>query len=111
MPTLKSWIQNLRQLAQTTPNDALVYGGRGNAVGASKAFAEQITYLEKADQLVSHAVAILGTDAASILNGSGANAFYADLTKSFEASFPDYSLAYMIQYGSYGLAQSKISNR
>jgi glyoxylase-like metal-dependent hydrolase (beta-lactamase superfamily II) len=110
VPTVASWIKNLEVLAKEFGDEDLkVFGGRGEAVSAREAFDEQIRYLEKADQIVSSYVKKLGSRAAEELAGAKAGEHHAALTKEFEASFPEYKLSYMIQYGVYGLANSKLA--
>ncbi|MEO5667779.1 MAG: MBL fold metallo-hydrolase [Bdellovibrionota bacterium] len=108
-PTISSWIENLELLKKEFSGDVIVYGGRGEAGKASVVFDRQISYLKKADHIVSAYVQKLGTKANSELTGPNAGVHAAALTKEFEAAFPDYKLAYMIQYGVYGLANSKLA--
>jgi hypothetical protein len=42
------------------------------------------------------------------LKAEGAGTHHEALKKEFEAAFPKHNLSYMIQYGIYGLAQSKL---
>jgi glyoxylase-like metal-dependent hydrolase (beta-lactamase superfamily II) len=109
-PTMASWIKNLELLSKEfSDSDVKVFGGRGDAVLAREAFDEQIRYLKKADQIVASYVKKLGARAAEELSGAKAGEHHAALTKEFETSFPTYKLSYMIQYGVYGLANSKIA--
>lgn len=110
LPTMASWIKNLELLKKEFgESDVKVFGGRGDAIVASEAFDEQIRYLKKADQIVASYVKKLGTRAGEELTGPKPGEHHALLTKEFEAAFPEYKLSYMIQYGVYGLANSKLA--
>ena len=108
-PTLASWSQILRDLRASYGSvaNAQILGGRGQAAALVPAIDEQLRYLAKADQMVTDYVKALGAKA-SELQGDQANAHFAALQKEFEQAFPSYGLGYMIQYGVYGLAQSKL---
>jgi glyoxylase-like metal-dependent hydrolase (beta-lactamase superfamily II) len=108
-PSIASWIKNLELLKKDFGDDVKVFGGRGEAEMASVALDRQIAYLEKADEIVTSYVKKLGAKAKEELTGARAGEHYAALTKEFEKAFPDYRLAYMIQYGVYGLANSKLA--
>jgi glyoxylase-like metal-dependent hydrolase (beta-lactamase superfamily II) len=108
-PTLKGWIADLNEL-QSMFKDApetVVYGGRGEAVKVNDAVKAQIAYLNKADTLVSKYVKGLGERKAE-LQGDKAGEHYKALQALFEKTFPTYGLGYMIQYGVYGLVNSKL---
>jgi glyoxylase-like metal-dependent hydrolase (beta-lactamase superfamily II) len=107
-PTLDGWIADLEtlQAACGGASEPTVYGGRGEAAPLMTAVTDQIAYLRRADQLVTDYVAALG-DRKAELQGDGASAHYAALTKQFEAVFPAYGLSYLIQYGVYGLVNAK----
>lgn len=108
-PTIDGWIADLRELEERFAGEPepMVYGGRGEAAPLSVAVADQIAYLERADQIITDFVAGLG-DRKDELNGPTAGDHYAALQAEFEAAFPDYALGYMILYGAYGLANSKL---
>jgi glyoxylase-like metal-dependent hydrolase (beta-lactamase superfamily II) len=107
LPTVRSWIKALEELSMTfAEKNPTVFGGRGEAVTLDIAAAQQIKYLEKADEIVTSYVKNLG-DRRDELNGANAGEHYAKIQAEFEAAFPAYQLAYMIQYGVYGLALSK----
>lgn len=105
-PTLAGWIADLRQIAAMYPETTAVYGGRGEAAPLKTAINEQIVYLQKADQIVSDYVSHLGARKAE-LAGPKAAEHSAALQAQFEREFPSYGLGYMINYGVYGLANSK----
>jgi hypothetical protein len=84
-----------------------VYGGRGDAAPLSVAVADQITDLQRADEIVTDYVAGLG-DRKAELSGPDASKHYAALQAKFEEAFPDDDLGYMILYGVYGLVNSML---
>jgi glyoxylase-like metal-dependent hydrolase (beta-lactamase superfamily II) len=110
-PTLDGWIADLEELESLFGSAAMdeltVYGGRGEAAPLSVAVVDQIAYLQEADQIVTDYVAGLG-DRTAELSGPEASEHYAALQAEFEATFPDYTLGYMILYGVYGLVNSKL---
>src|SRR5215204_3907859 len=61
-PTIQGWIADLQELETTFAADPepTVYGGRGEPAPLSVAVADQIAYLETADQIVTAYVAGLG---------------------------------------------------
>ena len=69
---------------------------------------QQIKYLGAADDVVATYVKDLGDAATAELQGAGAGAHFGSIQKLLEAQFPEYLLPYMIQYGVYGLAFSKL---
>lgn len=107
VPTLKGWIADLKELTSLYPADALVYGGRGVTEKLKPAAEAQIHYLEKADKIVRAEIKRLGPNAKDF-TGPNSAALYSELAKKFQAAFPDYALSYMIDYGAYGLVQSRL---
>jgi len=107
-PTLQGWIVDLNEL-QTAFKDTnpVVYGGRGEAVELDRAVKAQINYLKRADAIVSQYIGRLGARK-SELQGDQAGQHYTALQAEFEKAFPSYGLGYMIQYGVYGLINSKL---
>jgi glyoxylase-like metal-dependent hydrolase (beta-lactamase superfamily II) len=95
--TVASWIEDLAEIkARWGAKDPAILGGRGEKAALSAAIPAQIDYLKKADQLVTEYVA-----------AKGDLKDYSKLQKTFEATWPDYALGYMIGYGVYGLAIRK----
>lgn len=94
----ESWINVLKYIQSNFKADVKVYGGRGTNGAVSTVIPQQIIYLQTAQKLVSEYVNTLGGDVSK--------ADYAQLQKSFEKAFPDYSLGYMIAYGAYGIVAS-----
>jgi glyoxylase-like metal-dependent hydrolase (beta-lactamase superfamily II) len=108
-PTIEGWIADLRELESTFAADPepMVYGGRGESAPLSEAVADQIAYLEKADQIVTDYVAGLG-DKKSELSGPEAGEHYAAIQAELEQAFPDYAFPDMISFSVYGLVNSKL---
>lgn len=109
LPNLKAWrgtLEALSQRAEETPN-AKVYGGRGDKAQIQDAISQQIAYLKKAESTVESYIQGLG-ERKSELSGEKAGEHYKALTQAFEKAFPEYKLSYMIQYGIYGLVNSKL---
>lgn len=93
-PTINGWIADLEELSAIVKKGTFVYGGRGEVVVAEKAVPAQIDYLKKADAVVTQLAKKSGDQTSAIQS-------------RLEKDFPDYGLGYMIQYGVYGLVQSK----
>jgi glyoxylase-like metal-dependent hydrolase (beta-lactamase superfamily II) len=108
-PTIEGWIADLQELETTFAADPepTVYGGRGKAAPLSVAVADQIAYLEKADQIVTDYVAGLG-DKKSELSSDKAGEHYAAIQAELEQAFPDYAFPDMIGFSVYGLVNSKL---
>jgi hypothetical protein len=67
------------------------------------AIPQQIAYLKKAEELAK--LYINSLDGATFADKK-AKADYKQLQNLFEKEFPNYTLGYMIGYGSYGLVRS-----
>mgnify|MGYP001351602939 CR=1 FL=1 len=106
--TIDGWIADIKELASLFPTDALVYGGRGITADLKSSSVEQIQYLQKAQILVRKELKALGHKANDFL-GTESSALYKNLTAKFQIEFPTYDLAYMIEYGSYGLVQAELA--
>lgn len=100
-PDLASWSAALDELRAF--EGATVHGGRGEAAPVSAAIEEQKQYLLQAERLVRMYVDELG-DRRDELNGPEAGVHHAAIMARFEAAFPGRGLAYLVQYGVYGLA-------
>jgi glyoxylase-like metal-dependent hydrolase (beta-lactamase superfamily II) len=109
VPTLSGWIADLKELRSLFKDqpEVTVYGGRGEVAKLNDAVQEEISYLKKADRLVSRYVRGLGTKKAE-LQGPSAQEHYNAIQAELEKAFPNYSLGYMIGYGVYGLVNSKL---
>jgi glyoxylase-like metal-dependent hydrolase (beta-lactamase superfamily II) len=107
-PTIKGWIADLKELSTNFgAKNPMTYGGRGQSVSLDRAVRDQINYLEKADSIVTKYVAALGPRKIELQNEKAGSHMTA-LQAEFEKEFPGYSLGFMIQYGVYGLANSKL---
>lgn len=108
-PTLSGWTHDLEELQSLLQNSrqTIVYGGRGDSATIGDAVKSQIAYLKKADTIVDDYIARLGSRKAE-LQGDKAGDHYKALQSDFEKAFPGYGLGYMIQYGVYGLVNSKL---
>jgi glyoxylase-like metal-dependent hydrolase (beta-lactamase superfamily II) len=108
-PTIEGWIADLQELETTFAGDPepTVYGGRGEPALLAVAVADQIAYLEKADQIVTDYVAGLG-DKKSELSSDKAGEHYAAIQAELEQAFPDYAFPDMIGFSVYGLVNSKL---
>lgn len=108
-PTIEGWIADLKELASLYAQDTLVYGGRGTTANLRLSVTEQIKYLQNARSLVRKELKSLGAKAQEF-SGPNAGELYKALTKKFQSQFPNYDLAYMIEYGSYGLVQAELQS-
>ncbi|RZA05133.1 MAG: MBL fold metallo-hydrolase [Proteobacteria bacterium] len=107
-PNIAGWIADLKELElKFGARNPLVLGGRGQAVKLNKAAPAHIDYLQKADEIVTAYVAALGNQKAE-LGGEKAGSHHAELQRQMEGAFPQRTLGYLIQYGVYGLANSKL---
>jgi glyoxylase-like metal-dependent hydrolase (beta-lactamase superfamily II) len=108
-PTIDGWVADLQELEErfTADPEPTVYGGRGEPAPLSVAVADQIAYLERADQIVTDYVAELG-DKTTELSGEKAGEHYAAIQARLEEAFPDYAFPAMISFSVYGLVNSKL---
>jgi glyoxylase-like metal-dependent hydrolase (beta-lactamase superfamily II) len=107
-PTISGWVSDLKQLQREfKKQNPIVYGGRGEAAKLNIATKKQISYLETSDKIVNSYIKKLGAQKAE-LKSEKAGTHYIALEKLFAKKFPDYQLSYMIQYGIYGLVNSKL---
>ena len=107
-PTIEGWIADLQELEERFAGEPepTVYGGRGEAAVLSEAVADQIAYLEQAEQIVDDYVAGLGDDVDE-LSGPEAGEHYAAIQAELEQAFPDYAFPDMISFSVYGLVNAK----
>jgi glyoxylase-like metal-dependent hydrolase (beta-lactamase superfamily II) len=109
-PAIAGWIADLHELKSLYPSQTLVYGGRGVTADLQTSVAKQIHYLQVAVDLIDRQLIKMGAHA-SDFNGPQSAALYHSLAGEFQAKFPDYDLAYMIDYGAYGLVQSELQKQ
>ena len=86
----------------------IVHGGRGDDAPVADAIAGQQAYLKAMDALVADYVKALGSRAGELKDAGKAQAHYKTLQAKAEAAFPARKLSYLIGYGIYGLANSKL---
>jgi glyoxylase-like metal-dependent hydrolase (beta-lactamase superfamily II) len=108
-PTLEGWIADLREMEETfaAEPEPTVYGGRGEPAPLAVAVADQIAYLETADQIVTDYIAGLD-DAKAALSGPDAAEHYAAIQAKLAEAFPTYAFPDMIAFSVYGLVNSKL---
>lgn len=105
-PNITAWIEavgELRGLGGKT-----VHGGRGESAPVADAIADQQRYLKAIDGLVAKYVADLGPAAAELKDSAKAAAHHKAIQAKAEAELPGRALPYLIGYGVYGLANSKL---
>lgn len=105
-PDIASWVSLIETIKDEFPNELLVYAGRGELGQLGEVVAAQKNYLVVAEQKVQEYLDQL-TDP-SVVTGDQANAHYQNISDLISSSFPDYQLNYMINYGVYGLVNSKL---
>ncbi len=101
-PTLDGWKKALTELLSF--KGTTVFGGRGQSGSVEDVVAAETAYLNGMGQLVEQYVAGLG-DKKGELFGAEAGTHHKKLAELAAAKYPDYALAYLIEYGVYGLAQ------
>ncbi|WP_437288384.1 MBL fold metallo-hydrolase [Sorangium sp. So ce406] len=106
-PDLASWRAALDELLEF--DGLTVHGGRGAAAPVRAAVEEQKAYLTGMEALVERYVASLG-ERKSELAGPEAPSHHKKLAELASAEFPDHELAYLVEYGVYGLANA-VANR
>jgi glyoxylase-like metal-dependent hydrolase (beta-lactamase superfamily II) len=92
-PEIAAWKKSLKELLKLSVVGTKVLGGRGESADVKVAVDAQLNYLTKADEVVTR---LAKKDNAIAL-----------IQAEMEKAFPDYTLSYMIQYGVYGLVDSK----
>ncbi len=106
-PELAGWISDLEEVASLYRPETRILGGRGAEGSLEEAIPAQIAYLKKAESLVDTYLAGLGSRRDE-LKTDKAGTHYGALQAEFEKAFPGNALGYLIQYGIYGLVQSKL---
>jgi len=105
-PDVAAWRRSLGELARF--RGARVYGGRGEALELDAAIREQTAYLTEADTIVARYVAELGPRTSELSDSVKSGAHWKAITARLVDRFPTYALPYMVEYGVYGLALSKV---
>jgi glyoxylase-like metal-dependent hydrolase (beta-lactamase superfamily II) len=102
VPTLDAWRDILRDLGGMAP--LTVYGGRGDALPADEAAAQETAYLDGMEALVRDYVTDLGPKKTELF-GDAMPAHAHAIAERAAARFPGYAYPFMVEYGVYGLAQ------
>ena len=105
-PDLAAWQRALTELSRF--EGARVYGGRGEVLDLDVAIREESTYLSEADAIVTRYVADLGAKKSELSDPEKNGAHWKAITARLAARFQTYALPYMVEYGVYGLALSKV---
>lgn len=91
-------------------HNPLILAGRGDDVPLGQAVESQVNYLIRADKIVETYLAGLG-DAVTELKTPKATYHFQKIQELFESEFPTYQFGYLIQYGVYGLVNSKLNRQ
>jgi glyoxylase-like metal-dependent hydrolase (beta-lactamase superfamily II) len=105
-PDIAGWIRALAELPAL--GGRVVRGGRGDDLPVAEAVAQQTDYLRQMDDLVTAYVAGLGARRPELRDPARAPAHHAAIQQQAEALFPGRRLSYLVGYGVYGLANSKL---
>ena len=108
-PDLAGWKADLKALP--TLGQGKVYGGRGDFVPVKEAVAQQVAYLEKAEQIVDGYLKALGPRVSELNDGEKKGAHFAAIQAEFVKAFPNYAFPDMVGYSVYGLVQHKLLPR
>ena len=87
-PDLAGWKADLKVLP--TLGKGKVYGGRGDFVPVKEAVAQEVAYLEKADQIVDGYLKALGPRVSELNDSEKKGAHFAAIQAEFVKAFPDY---------------------
>ena len=107
-PDLAGWKADLKVLP--TLGKGKVYGGRGDFVPVKEAVAQEVAYLEKADQLVDGYLKALCPRVSELNDSEKKGAHFAAIQAEFVKAFPDYAFPDMVGYSVYGLVQHKLTS-
>ncbi|MEM8794581.1 MAG: MBL fold metallo-hydrolase [Pseudomonadota bacterium] len=107
-PDLDAWIKAVKELEGL--NGSTIHGGRGPSGPVADVIADQTAYLSAMDRLVSDYVSGLGDKAGELKDPETAQGHFNAIQERAEAAFPDRGLSYLIGYGVYGLAQTKLAS-
>ncbi|MEM8776749.1 MAG: MBL fold metallo-hydrolase [Pseudomonadota bacterium] len=105
-PDIDAWIAAVEELK--TLGGSKIHGGRGPSGSVDAVVADQVEYLQKMDALVSDYVESLGNKSGELTDPNTAGAHFEALQAKAEKAFPERGLSYLVGYGVYGLAQSKL---
>lgn len=102
-PDIDAWLAALEELR--TFKGFTVHGGRGQTAPVEDAVKREQAYLRGMRELVTKYVSDLGAKKAE-LSGPNAGAHHKAIAGLAAKKFPDYQLAYLVEYGVYGLANA-----
>ena len=105
--TLPIGAKRKKRREQVVASQTFVHALNGKPAVLQTGVTAQIAYLKKADAIVTKYLASLGARKAELENDK-AGEHYKRLQAEFEKAFPDYQLSCLIQYGIYGLVNSKL---
>ncbi len=103
---IAAWIAAVGELSGL--GGKVVHGGRGEDAPVDAAIADQQAYLKGIDAVVVQYVTDLGARASELKDPVKAAEHHKALQAKAEAAFPGRKLSYLIGYGVYGLANSKL---
>jgi glyoxylase-like metal-dependent hydrolase (beta-lactamase superfamily II) len=106
-PDLAAWNQALDELLAFP--QATVYGGRGESAPVAIAVRNQKAYLNRMTMIVTQYITRLGSRK-SELSGPMASEHYKKIMALASESFPKYKFPYLVEYGVYGLVNSKLDS-
>ncbi|WP_424196114.1 MBL fold metallo-hydrolase [Ampullimonas aquatilis] len=108
VPNLPGWKTDLLALNQL--GRGKVYGGRGEFVPVKQAVAEQMAYLDQADQIVSAYIKDLGERVSELSDPARQGQHYAAIQARLVAAYPDYAMPDLVGYSVYGLVAQKLGH-
>jgi glyoxylase-like metal-dependent hydrolase (beta-lactamase superfamily II) len=103
---IASWIAAVGELKGL--GGKVVHSGRGEDASVDAVIADQQAYLKAIDALVAQYVKDLGASASELKDPTKASEHHKAIQAKSEVAFPDRKLSYLIGYGVYGLANSKL---
>jgi glyoxylase-like metal-dependent hydrolase (beta-lactamase superfamily II) len=103
---IAAWIAAVDELPSL--GGKIVRGGRGDDAPVDTAVAEQKAYLKAIDALVAQYVKDLGARSSELKDAEKAGGHHKAIQTKAETVFPSLKLSYLIGYGVYGLANSKL---
>lgn len=105
-PNLSAWIELLQDIKDDFSNFLPTFGGRGEVTSLKNAVDTQTNYLKVAEEIVEEYV--LSVEEKESFEGETSAAHYQKISQLFSKEFPQYELGYLIDYGVYGLVNSKL---
>jgi glyoxylase-like metal-dependent hydrolase (beta-lactamase superfamily II) len=103
---IASWIAAVGEIRDL--GGKVVHGGRGDEAPVDAAIADQQAYLKGIDAVVVQYVKDLGSRALELRDPVKGTEHHKAIQAKAEVTFPGRKLSYLIGYGVYGLANSKL---